>query len=273
MLMVNEPVKDLKDATDLMMAGGKAVALSKMIRADFPVPNGFVITTTAQMEMTPQLEKQILDKFDGLGAQYVAVRSSGIAEDSHDAAWAGQFESYLNVPRAELIEKIKTCWESANSDRAKSYAERLGIPVVGPIAVIVQSMVESEVSGIAFSVNPITKDAKEIVIEAGYGLGEAFVSGLITPDTYLVDKFKGTIVEKHISRQLKKLIQGEDGNNTWENIGEFGSNQKLPDKYIQKLAALITKVEIHAKYEVDAEWAFVDGNFYILQCRPITTLR
>lgn len=264
-------IKDLKDAYDISTAGGKAVAIGKMIRAGFHVPEGFVVTTASQMQMNPALQEEILAKFDGLNVQHVAVRSSGIAEDSHDAAWAGQFDSYLNVTRDELIEKIKASWASATSDRAKAYAERLNIPLA-PIAVIVQTMVQSDVSGIAFSVNPITKDTKEIVIEAGYGLGEAFVSGLITPDTYLVDKFKGTIVEKHISRQLKRLVQGTNGENTWENIGEFGSNQKLTDKHIQQLAGEITKLELHTKYAVDVEWSFADDNFYILQCRPITTL-
>lgn len=270
--MVNEPVRDLKEVYDLSTAGGKAVALSKMIKAGFRVPEGFVITTASQMRMTPELEQKILTKFDALDAKYVAVRSSGVAEDSHDAAWAGQFDTFLNVPREELIEKVKACWLSATSERAKSYAERLNI-ALGPVAVIVQPMVQSEVSGIAFSVNPITKNTAEIIIEAGYGLGEAFVSGLITPDTYMVDKFKGVILEKHISRQLKKLILKETGQNDWENIGEFGSNQKLPDKHIQKLAALIAKLELHAKYPIDVEWSFTDGNFYTLQCRPITTLR
>lgn len=270
--MAIAPVKNLKDVYDISSAGGKAVALAKMLKADFRIPDGFVITTHSQMIMTPELEQTILTEFDNLGTKYVAVRSSGVAEDSHDAAWAGQFDTFLNVPKEELIEKIKDCWASAKSDRAKSYAERLNIPLA-PIAVIVQPMIQSEVSGIAFSVNPITKDGREIVIEAGYGLGEAFVHGLITPDTYLVDKFKGTINEKHISRQLKRLVLGDDGKNTWENIGEFGSNQKLPDKYVQRLAALIAKLEIHSKYEVDVEWSFTDGNFYILQCRPITTMR
>lgn len=270
--MPNKTIKDLSVAYDISTSGGKAVAIGKMIRANFHVPDGFVITTASKMQMTPELENEILAKFDELNAPLVAVRSSGIAEDSHDAAWAGQFDSFLNVQRGELIEKVKSSWASATSDRANAYAERLNIPLA-PIAVIVQKMVQSEVSGIAFSVNPITKDAKQVVIEAGYGLGEAFVSGLITPDTYIVDKYQGTITEKHISRQLKRLVQGSGGDNIWENIGEFGSNQKLSDKQIQKLAAEIVKLELHTKFAVDVEWSFVDGNFYILQCRPITTLR
>lgn len=270
--MVNEPVKDLKDAFDLNLSGGKAVALSKMINAGFKIPQGFVITVYSQMQMSPELEENILAKFDALNTKYVAVRSSGAAEDSHDAAWAGQFDTFLNVPREKLTEMIKACWTSATSERAQSYAKGLNLSL-GPIAVIVQEMVQSDVSGIAFSVNPITNDPKEIVIEAGYGLGEAFVSGVITPDSYMVDKFKGVIIEKHISRQLKKLVLGEDGENAWENIGEFGSNQKLPDRHIQKLASLVAKLEIHSKFPVDVEWSYMDGNFYILQCRPITTLK
>lgn len=265
-------VKDLKDVFDLSSSGGKAVAIGKMIKAGFRVPEGYVIGTSSNMVMTPELEAEILTKFDNLNVKYVAVRSSGVAEDSHDAAWAGQFDTFLNVPREELIEKVKACWVSATSERAKSYAERLNI-ALGPIAVIVQEMVQSDVSGIAFSVNPITKEAKEIIIEAGYGLGEAFVSGLITPDTYMIDKFTGVVLEKHISRQLKKLVLLESGENGWENIGEFGSNQKLSDKQMLKLAALIAKLELHTKYPIDVEWSFNDGNFYILQCRPITTLR
>jgi phosphoenolpyruvate synthase/pyruvate phosphate dikinase len=133
-------------------------------------------------------------------------------------------------------------------------------------------MVQSEVSGIAFSVSPISKDDNQVVIEAGLGLGETFVSGQLTPDTYIVAKNSWEIVDKRVSKQEKKLVQDSNGNNTWQPTGIMGEHQKLQDEQIKQLAEVIAKLEAHLGCPVDVEWGIAQGELYVLQCRPITTL-
>jgi len=255
----------LTESTDVAMVGGKAAALANMLHAGISVPPGFVITT-AVTALTPDLEASILDRFDALHASFVAVRSSAVGEDSGDAAWAGQLDTFLNTTRDELIDNIKKCWESAQSERAASYAQQRSLQATKP-AVIVQAMVQSEVSGVAFSAHPVTQNREQIVIEAGFGLGEAIVSGQITPDTYITDKTSGDIIEKHVSNQLKQLKQSG-----WKELGEAGAKQKLSDEEITALALQVRQLEQHFGYPVDVEWARADGAWYILQARPITTL-
>jgi phosphoenolpyruvate synthase/pyruvate phosphate dikinase len=268
--MENKIVLPLRDANELYMVGGKALALGKLIQADFNIPNGFVITTMIQ-QMTPEAEAEILAAFDDLHANHVAVRSSAAVEDSRNATWAGQFDTYLNVSREELIEKIKLCWSSRESERVKAYALHHHTEV-GRVAVIIQAMVQSEASGIAFSNNPISRDESQVVIEAGLGLGETFVSGQLTPDTYIVAKNSWEIIDKRISKQEKKLVQDQSGNNNWQPTGPMGEQQKLPDDQIQQLAEVIAKLEAHMACPVDVEWGIAQGELYVLQCRPITTL-
>src|SRR5690348_14778697 len=110
-----EKVLNLKKASEVKLVGGKAASLGKMLRGGFAVPNGFVITARSSMKMTKPLEAEILSRFNKLGAKYAAVRSSAVAEDSSNASWAGQFDTFLHVTRNNLIEYIKKCWASAES--------------------------------------------------------------------------------------------------------------------------------------------------------------
>jgi pyruvate,water dikinase len=132
-------------------------------------------------------------------------------------------------------------------------------------------MINSEVSGIAFSVHPVTQDRNQIIIEAGFGLGEAIVSGQITPDSYVVDKQDWHIIELSVNEQKKALYRKEGGGNEWKDLGEKGKQQVLNEKEITELAKLIAKIEKHYGFPVDVEWAKED-KFYIVQSRPITTL-
>ena len=250
--------------------GGKAFALGEMLKAGFKVPEGFVITSKfpAQVE---ELEAQILASFDSLNSEYVAVRSSALHEDSQGASWAGQLDTFLNVDREHLLEYIQKCQRSADSERAKSYAKQQRLPS-GSVAVIVQQMIQSEVSGVAFSVHPVTKNRGQIVIEAAFGLGEAVVSGEVTPDTYITDKATNKILEKHVTAQSKKLAQAASGQSAWQPLNKALQEQKLSDEQILELAKLIAKIEAFYSFPVDVEWGLVGNEFYILQCRPITTL-
>jgi pyruvate,water dikinase len=134
-------------------------------------------------------------------------------------------------------------------------------------------MVNSEKSGIAFSVHPVTQDKNQLIIEAGFGLGEAIVSGQITPDSYVFEKSKVRILDKNVGDQKKMLMRGNNSNNVWKNLPQnLANKQKLSDDQIVKLAKLVTKIEDHYKFPVDVEWALEDDVFYIVQSRPITTL-
>ncbi len=268
---VKNQLYSLTKANELGLVGGKAFALGKMVRAGFTVPNGFVVPANAFMAMTPPLQKLILEQFDALNADFVAVRSSAINEDGTDAAWAGQLDTFLNCSRANVLQRIEQCWQSANSARAKSYAEQKALAST-KVAVIVQQMVPSDVSGVAFSVHPVTHDNTQVVIEAGFGLGEAIVSGQITPDTYIVTKKNGQCTESHISHQTKKLVRNAAGETVWQGIGAEGSNQKLSETQIAELCQVTTKLEHFFGFPVDVEWAINNGALYVLQARPITTL-
>ncbi len=298
---------------NIAFAGGKGAVLSKMTRAGISVPPGFVIFSTTfekflresdlnteidsilqtvnykivrtvghaskkirsliiNAEISEDITNEIQSFFKNLGVKYVAVRSSATAEDSATAAWAGQLESYLNTTEEKLLENIKKCWASLFTPRAIFYRFEKGLYKQKiSVAVVVQKMVESETSGVAFSAHPITGNQDQIVIEAGFGLGEAIVSGQITPDNYVIEKNGWLILGKNTNKQKRFLVRAKQGGNKWKNLK--GKKQVLLDTEIIKLARLVLKVEKFLSFPVDIEWAKEKGKTYILQSRPITTLR
>ncbi|MDB5175506.1 MAG: hypothetical protein JWM81_364 [Candidatus Saccharibacteria bacterium] len=268
--MPDSLIVDLADAGDALVAGGKAAALAKMMQAGFNVPEGFVLLATDLDATVPALKEQLLDRFDQLAATYVAVRSSALNEDGVDAAWAGQLDTFLNTNRKTLLQNMARCQSSAGSARAQSYAEQQSL-TTGLVAVIIQRMIQSDVSGVAFSVHPVTRDTNQIVIEAGLGLGEAIVSGEVTPDTYIVTKTSYQIIQTIVARQTKKMVL-DDGVTSWQDAGDSGQAQKLTNDQITSLAAVVVQLEIFFGYPVDVEWALYENKFYILQSRPITAL-
>lgn len=229
--------------------------------------------------MPTDIADEILEQFEKLGAEYVAVRSSATAEDSASAAWAGQLDSFLNTTRETVLEKVQFCWASLFTPRAIFYRfEKELHETKISVAVVVQKMVESEVSGIAFSVHPVTEDHNQLIIEAGFGLGEAIVSGSVTPDSYVVEKEPRNILDINVSTQDRALYRAEKasvehGNNEWINIPEpKASSQVLTETQILELSEIILRIENHYGFPCDIEWAHEDGKFYIVQSRPITTL-
>lgn len=264
---------------DVQEAGGKGASLGEMIRVNIPVPPGFVLTAQthqkfANDQLPIDVEEEILKAFDELDAKRVAVRSSAIAEDSSQASWAGQLETYLNVSRENLINKIRECWNSIKSERALAYAGEHDLSEDDLfLAVVVQKMVESKVSGVIFSVNPITKDKNEIMLEAGYGLGEMLVQGLITPDNFVIDKKTLKIKSRDIQTQDTMLVF-QDGQNKEIAVPEDKkSNQAISDEQVLKLANMAIRIENHYEIPQDIEWAIDDEKrIWILQSRPITTL-
>jgi len=223
---------------------------------------------------TPEnIEQEILKHFDELKAEHVAVRSSATAEDSTTASWAGELETYLNTTRENLLETVKKCWSSLFTPRAIFYRiEKKMQNEDVAVAIAIQKMVASEISGIAFTVHPVTKDANSMVIEAGWGLGEAIVGGQITPDTYTIDKKNMKVANIYKSEQEMMIIR--DGNETKEGTvsPDKKDKQKLSKAQILELAEICTKIETHYGKPQDIEWAYQNNKFYIVQSRPITTL-
>jgi len=213
--------------------------------------------------------------FDGKDDGLVAVRSSATAEDLPTASFAGQQDTFLNVyGREELLDKIKRCWASLFTPRAISYRTSKAFEHNKvKLAVIVQKMVRSDVSGIMFTVDP-NSELPHIIIEAGYGLGEALVSGKVTPDTYVVEKFHKRIINKRVAKQSWKLIRGEKGDTIRVEIPESEQKeQKLDDEGILYLAEIGNQVELHYDRPMDIEWCMENGQFYLVQARPVTTLK
>lgn len=198
---------------------------------------------------------EMFKEFSRLKTKYVAVRSSATAEDSLAASWAGELESYLNVIKKNLPESIKKCWSSLFTPRSIFYRHEKHLHKQKiSVAIIVQKMIQSEISGVVFTVHPVIKEKNQMIIEAGRGLGEKIVGGKITPDKYFINKKDWSIADIGIGRQKNMIIQ------------------KLTGRQIIKLAQLCHQIEKHYKYPQDIEWAMKNNNFYILQSRPITTL-
>ncbi|MEX2514860.1 MAG: PEP/pyruvate-binding domain-containing protein [Candidatus Paceibacterota bacterium] len=226
-------------------------------------------------DMPEDIAKEADSAFKELGAEYVAVRSSATAEDSASAAWAGQLDSYLNTTEDDLLDKVKNCWASLFTPRAIFYRIEKNLHNTKvSVAVVVQKMVEAEKSGIAFSVHPVTEDHNQLIIETGFGLGEAIVSGQITPDSYVVEKDPRRIIDINVNTQSKALYRRQRGKNEWKELSEEeGSKQVLSEDDVLELSELILKIEDHYDFPCDIEWAYDNGEFYIVQSRPITTLK
>lgn len=205
----------------------------------------------------------------------VAVRSSATAEDLPSASFAGQQETFLNIQgENELIQKIRECWASLFTERAVYYRYQQGFDhlKVG-LAAVVQKMIQSDKSGIAFSIDPITNNKSVITIEAVYGLGEYIVQGKVTPDHYEVEKKTLKIINKEVKKQEVKFIKKGKNNVEIRLKLEEGSKQKLSDEEIFKVALLVKEIERHYFFPQDIEWAIEKGQVYIVQSRPITTIK
>ncbi len=223
------------------------------------------------------LKSEVVSKYNVLFPKgkkgFVAVRSSATAEDLPDASFAGQQETFLNVTGDDLLDKVKKCWSSLFTARAISYRQKHGFAHDDvKLAVVVQKMVNSEYSGIMFTVDP-NSGAKNIVIEAGYGLGEAIVGGEVTPDTYVVDKNEMKISNVRKSVQKWKYIRGKTGGAIREDVPpELENAQKIPNDRILEIAEIGRQIEIHYEIPMDMEWCIEDGRVFIVQARPITAV-
>jgi len=221
------------------------------------------------------VSRLVLDRFDSLAVPLVAVRSSADAEDGTDAAWAGQLETFLGTSRDDLLSNVRRCWASLFSPRALSYRLREGRAAQEiSVAVVVQEMVDSEVAGVAFSVHPVTEDPDQMIIEAAFGLGEAVVSGIVTPDDYIVRKSDRQVLESDVRQQERALYLDRSGGSSWRSLAQdLSGRAKLTHGQVLELAELVIQIEVHSGRPCDIEWAMRENHWYILQCRPITTLK
>lgn len=221
-----------------------------------------------------EIQKEIKDLLSKYGEKNpYAVRSSATAEDLLTASFAGQQDTYLNIIGAESIFKhISRCWASLYTDRAVAYRIQNGFDHRNVyLSVIIQKMVFPKVSGILFTADPVTGNRNVSSIDASFGLGEALVSGIVNPDIYKVQS--GRIKEKNISSKKLAVYALEEGGTIKQEIKpELQNNQALSDKQILALEQIGRKIEKHFDAPQDIEWCLADGEFYIVQSRPITTL-
>jgi pyruvate,water dikinase len=231
-------------------------------------------------DMPPVLANKIRQAYIEMGQGLVAVRSSATAEDLPTASFAGQQSTFLNVRGEEgVVAAVQECWASLFEPRAIFYRQQQGFDhfKVG-IAVPVQKMVQSQASGVMFTLEPVSSDRSKIVIEAVYGLGEAIVGGEVTPDLYIIDKEGLKISTKKIGKQEWQLIKNPDGTGDRANIKIALSpskqdEQKISDDDIAHLTKLAKQLEDHYQFPQDIEWAKEDGQILIVQTRPVTTIK
>ncbi|ACZ61648.1 phosphoenolpyruvate synthase [Dehalococcoides sp. THU3] len=233
-----------------------------------------------------ELATQIKVAYEKMGQGLVAVRSSATAEDLPEASFAGQQSTYLNIEGGdEVVKAVQKCWASLFEARAIYYRVQQNFDhlQVG-IAVPVQKMVQSQASGVCFTIEPITSDPTKIVIEAIYGLGEGLVSGEITPDLYIIDKEGPSVLSRTISHQERRLVrkngnsasgaEDESGNNYWQPVPSAKQEQqKITEDDIITLAKLAMLIEKHYSGPQDIEWAKEENEIYIVQSRPVTALK
>ncbi len=230
--------------------------------------------------MPPVLATEIGEAYQALGEGLVAVRSSATAEDLPDASFAGQQRTYLNVQGIDqVLETLKGCWASLFEARAIFYRAEQNFNQLGVgIAVPVQRMVQSEISGVMFTAEPNRSDRTKVFIEAVYGLGESVVSGAVTPDSYLIQKDGLEILEKRLVPQSRMLTRNpdsagaEDLNHEVDVPVEQARSYKLTDTQIAEIAQYGLTLEEAYSHPQDIEWAIENDTFYITQTRPITTL-
>ncbi|MHA2182155.1 MAG: PEP/pyruvate-binding domain-containing protein, partial [Promethearchaeota archaeon] len=230
------------------------------------------------VELPDEIIDEIQQAYNALDGQNppVAVRSSANAEDLPDLSFAGQQDTYLNVNGEKaLITAIRDCWASLWTSRAISYRHQMGIKQEAvTMAVVVQIMIQSDVSGILFTANPVTGDRSEIIINSSFGLGEAVVGGQVTPDSYVVDRKTLNVKESIIGPKTQKIISSDKQGTILQDVSENERNRSsLSEKSLKELTSVALNVEqLFEGAPQDIEWAISNCKLWMLQSRPITNL-
>jgi len=225
--------------------------------------------------MPESLREEILAAYNEIGEDAsVAVRSSATAEDLPGASFAGQQETFLNVTGEDLVDRVRECWASLFTQRALYYRTEQGFENdLVDIAVVVQQMVDADKSGVMFTSHPST-GAPIVTIEAAWGLGEAVVSGAVTPDNYVIDRETGDLTEETVAtKKVMHVRDSETGETVEREVpGDKRDKRVLSDNELEELLAVGEEIEAYYGDPQDVEWAIYDGEVYLLQSRPITTI-
>jgi len=302
-------LKDIKKK-DIVFVGGKAANLGELY-SKFLIPDGFCINVkffddflqstnikNKILKLLKKLDAKKQDNVDNISNKiknlitkqaipnklrililenymkldgFVAVRSSAVAEDLKQASFAGQQASFLNVKGKYLVKYIKECWASFYNSRAIIYRERNKFSHAPSMAVVIQKMINAKKSGVIFTVNPVNKNKNEMIIESIFGLGEAIVSGIVTPDHYAIEKKNLKIVKEIINEKKIAIFRANGKNKTIKLDAKKANLKTLNFNELKQLAKEALKIEKYYKKPMDIEWA-IDDKLYILQARPITTL-
>jgi pyruvate, water dikinase len=292
---------DHPDCTEVASAGGKGASLARMSGLGLPVPPGFVVPTDALAASLPDggeelrtlaaddaTRAQVLvgeieigaDLREAIAAAYaelghddppVAVRSSARAEDSQEASFAGQQETYLHVRGVDdVLRRVVDCWASFFAERAVFYRSRKGSLDDLGMAVVVQRMVAADVAGVLFTRDPVRRRRDRMVVEAVFGLGEVVVSGQVTPDHFVLAR-DGAVKRSRLSVQPFAVVSADGGGTTERSLDpDEGGAPTLDEERLRELALLGDDLERRLGGPQDVEWAVEGGELYVLQARPVT---
>jgi pyruvate,water dikinase len=291
---------------EVAAAGGKGASLARMAGLGLPVPPGFAVHASALVAALPddgaELRAVLADEdharaaeraqamvaalelpgglADAIRAAYaalgddaeVAVRSSACAEDSEAASFAGQQETYLHVRGADaVLDRVRDCWASFFSERALFYRAQKHHLEDLDMAVVVQRMVAADVAGVLFTIDPTRGRKDRMVVEAVFGLGEAVVSGQVTPDHYVLAR-DGRVKRINLTTQPHKVVRHEDGGVHEEPLDEAaGAERTVSDEQLAALAEIGRDLQDRMGVPQDIEWAIEGGELFVLQARPVTT--
>jgi pyruvate,water dikinase len=225
--------------------------------------------------MPDAVREKILAAYRTMGPDVVvAVRSSATGEDGADASFAGMNATFTNIAgEHDLIDAVQRCWASLFGARVVAYRASRGFTADPAMAVVVQQMIASERSGVAFTADPTTDATDRVVVEGAFGQGEVVVSGSVEPDTYVVAKETGEILSRRIGYKSFKIVRGADGSDQTVDLSEAeAQSQVLDDDEVRTIADIAVRSERHAGCPQDTEWAIAAGKTWIVQTRPITTL-
>ncbi|MBX9581596.1 MAG: hypothetical protein K2X87_14945 [Gemmataceae bacterium] len=258
--------------TSVADAGGKGHSLGRLAAAGLPVPPGFVVTTEAYRRSAgtigPELRAAIEEAYARLGGGPVAVRSSATAEDAAETSFAGQQLTVLGAEGVPaVLDAVERCWQSLHTERAVAYRAKQGVDEAGlAMAVVVQRLVPAEVAGVLFTRDPLDPAGETMLVEASWGLGEAVVSGRVTPDRFRLARDTGAVLDRQPGDKAVRVTPAGE-----EPVPPEDRHRPcLDDGALSQLTDLGRRVEAYYGDARDIEWAFAGGRFYLLQARPIT---
>jgi pyruvate,water dikinase len=295
---------------DVAAAGGKGASLARMAALGLPVPPGFVVPAAALARalrdagsvarLRGLLASADGDRLEGVAAEAqqivrasalddglreaiaarcaelgdvpVAVRSSACSEDSEAASYAGQQETYLNVRGAESVcEHVRECWASFFAERALFYRRRKGSLDDLGMAVVVQRLVEPDRAGVLFTIDPVRGRKDQMIVEAVFGLGEAVVSGHVTPDHFVLAR-DGRLKRAKLAVQPYAVVRAPGGGTREQPLSpEQGAARTLDEEALRRLAEVGRELERRFGGPQDVEWAMQGDELFVLQARPVTT--